>query len=395
MSLSLLGGRSPAAFLRGYWQKRPLLIRQAVPGFQGIDLGRGRHGGILGRDGLLTLAERSDVTSRLVIHHPRRKAGWRWERHDGPFGALRADRMPLTNWTVLVHGVESVARGGWELLSRFSFIPAARIDDLMVSFAAPGGSVGPHVDAYDVFLLQGAGRRRWQISAQRDRSLAEGEAIQVLQAFVPEEEWVLEPGDMLYLPPGIAHLGVAETPCLTYSIGFLAPTQRELVREFCGYLSAELPRGLDPNAIYQDPDLTVPRDSFAIADGMLARLSAGLSGLTWGRPNLEDFVGRLLTRPKPQAAFPLPGRPLDLAPFARLLRSRRGGRRHLTLALPTRGLTRPGRLFINGEAHPASAATLRLFTRLLADRSLPLPLDLPAAALTLFHGWYLAGYLTV
>src|SRR3954469_13089886 len=196
----ILAELSPAAFLRDHWQKRPLLIRQAFPGFAGI----------IGRDAFLDLATRADATSRLIIQKPRRRS--RWERHDGPFGGLDAGMLPARHWTVLINNVESLIPGGWVILDRFSFIPAARTDDLMVSYAADGGSVGPHDDAYDVFLLQGPGRRRWQISHQLDRSVDPDAAIKVLRSFVPEQEWVLDPGDMLYLPPGVAHLGIAEGP---------------------------------------------------------------------------------------------------------------------------------------------------------------------------------------
>src|SRR5437764_6690848 len=156
---AILGGLAPGAFLRDYWQKRPLLVRQALPGFAGL----------VDRDALLQLATRGDAISRLVIEHPRRRA--RWERHDGPFGGLDAGMLPATHWTLLVHGVESLVPGGWELLRAFSFLPAARIDDLMVSFAATGGSVGPHADVYDTFLVQGPGRRRSQVSPPAEHQL--------------------------------------------------------------------------------------------------------------------------------------------------------------------------------------------------------------------------------
>src|SRR5437016_1829083 len=185
---SILGEMSPAAFLRDHWQKRPLLVRQAFPGFRGI----------VDRDRFLALATRDDARSRLVIQHPRARASRRrWERHDGPFGALDARMLPASHWTLLVNGVETLVPGGWEILRAFSFIPAARIDDLMVSYAADGGSVGPHDDLYDVFLLQGPGRRRWQVSRTGDRTVDPGAAIKVLRRFVPDEEWLLEPGDML------------------------------------------------------------------------------------------------------------------------------------------------------------------------------------------------------
>jgi 50S ribosomal protein L16 3-hydroxylase len=373
--MSPLGSLSSAAFLRRHWHKRPLLVRQAVPGFAGI----------IGRDPFLRLATRDDASSRLVIHHPQRRN--RWERHDGPFAGLEAGMLPASHWTLLVHGMESLIPGGWELLRRFAFIPAARIDDLMVSYAADGGSVGPHDDQYDVFLLQGPGRRRWQISRGGDRAVDPQEAIKVLASFVPEEEWTLEPGDMLYLPPGVAHWGVAEGPCFTYSIGFAAPSHADLLRNFLGYL-AEL---FAAAGRYADPDLRVPRDPLAVSDAMVDQVAAVFDSVRWNRATVGDFLGRFLTRPKPRVQFAPPSRPLAEDAFARRLR----GRGRLALALPSRGLIRRGRLFFNGEAHPTDRATLRLFERLIGDRSLPLPISPRAHALALLHAWYGAGYLGI
>src|SRR3569832_357538 len=156
--------------------------------------------GIIGRDAFLRLATRADARSRLVIHHPERRRDV-WERHDGPFGGLDAGMLPARSRTLLVNSAESLGPGGWDVLNAFSFMPAARVDDLMVSYAAAGGSVGPHDDLYDVFLLQGPGRRRWQLATRYDRSVDPDAAIKVLARFKAEQEWVLEPGDMLYLPP--------------------------------------------------------------------------------------------------------------------------------------------------------------------------------------------------
>jgi 50S ribosomal protein L16 3-hydroxylase len=379
-----LGGLSPAAFLRGHWQKRPLLVRQALPGFRGI----------AGRDALLRLATRDDVRSRLIIHHPRRAPGRRWERHDGPFGGLDAGMLPKSHWTLLVNGVESLVPGGWELLSAFSFIPAARTDDLMVSYATGGGSVGPHDDRYDVFLLQGPGRRRWQVSRQRDRTPDPHAAIKVLKSFVPEDEWLLEPGDMLYLPPGVAHWGVAEGPCFTYSIGFLAPSHGELLQSFLEYLGASLGAQADPAALYEDPDLTPAKRPFELGEAMVQRVAAVLGSVAWTRADVADFLARYLTRPRTHAALPAPTRPMTEQAFARRLRAR--GR--LTLALPARGLVRGGLLYLNGDAHMPGRAALRTLTDLLAARSIALPL--PRAAATdatcaMLYDWYAAGAVTL
>ncbi len=375
---SILGALSPAQFLAKHWQKRALLVRQAIPGFRGI----------LDRDTLLSLATRPDVVSRLVLEHPRRKQ--RWERHDGPFGGLTVDMLPKTHWTTLIHGVESLVPGAWELLRAFSFIPSARIDDLMVSYAVDGGSVGPHDDLYDVFLLQGPGRRRWQISSHRHApdEFDSSAAIRVIKDFVPEEEWVLEPGDMLYLPPGVAHRGVAEGPCFTYSIGFLAPSHADVIQNFLGYLAQHFDATIDPTRLYADPDLRTQRDSLDVSDALMAQMTSILGAVRWDAALVEDFVGRFLTGPKRQTAFTPPSRPLSRDAFSRRLRKR--GK--LTLALPTRGLVRRGRLFLNGEGHAVKASTLRVFRALVHDRALALPAQLDEPMQALFHEWYVLGY---
>ncbi len=377
----------PAGFLRDHWQKRPLLVRQALPGFCGI----------VSRDALLALAGRDDVVSRLVIEHPRRRSRSsrlsrlsrlsRWERHDGPLTGLSAAQLPDARWTVLVHGVESLVPGGWELLRQFSFIPAARIDDLMVSYAVDGGSVGAHDDLYDVFLLQGPGRRRWQVSRGGSRALDENASIKVLASFEPEEEWLLEPGDMLYLPPGVAHRGMAEGECFTYSIGFLAPSHADLIGSFLGYLGYALAPGREKLATVRDS--RVPKEPLEIGDELVAKLAPVLDGIVWDRALVEEFLGCFLTRPKPQVRFFPPARPLSPEAFARRL----AGRGQIALALPTRGLTRGGRLFLNGETHAASRATLQWFRKLVRERALPLPLSLDDRSLERLHAWYAAGYL--
>jgi 50S ribosomal protein L16 3-hydroxylase len=386
---SILDGMPPAVFLRDYWQKQPLLVRQAFPRFRGI----------IGRDRFLSLATRPDARARLIIHHPRRRSE-RWERHDGPFGGLDAGMLPPSHWTLLVNGIESLVPGGWEVLRAFSMIPAARIDDLMVSYAADGGTVGAHDDLYDVFLLQGPGRRRWQISTQRDRSVEPGSAIRVLRSFVPEAEWLLEPGDMLYLPPGIAHRGVAEGPCFTYSIGFLAPSHGELVQSFFEYLGAALGARIDPDARYKDPDLRPPREAMELGDAMVAQVAAVIAGASGSHGNrvaadratVADFLGRLLTRPRPRHVFRRPARPMSEEELARELR-RRG---KIALALPSRGLVRGGRIFFNGEAHRLRGEMLRVFKELVKERAIALPLAARNdRTVALLHEWYVAGYVRV
>lgn len=365
----LLGGMDPEVFLREYWQKKPLLIRQAVPNFQGI----------MDRDAFLKLAGRKEATARMVIEYPTRRKG-RFELQQGPFPQLlsqvRGEHMPETHWTVLVQGIETLVAGAWDILQKFSFLPAARVDDLMISYATPHGTVGPHDDAYDVFLLQGVGRRRWQIQRGGDRSLVPDEQLKLLRNFASEEEWVLQPGDMLYLPPKVAHYGVALDEGFTYSIGFLAPRHEGLVQNFLAYLSQEIASKIDPQLIYSDPDVKLPADPLAIDDHMLARVEGILQSVRWQQNHTEEFLGRLLTGPKPSVRFVTPEPPkntshktsnqtsnqasnkkeLTIQEFSQRIYEKSGS---LQMALPSRGLVRPDWIFLNGEAHflPSSPHT--------------------------------------
>src|SRR4051812_21720624 len=207
--------------MRRYWQRKPLLVRGAFPGFRDP---------LTPRE-VMALAGSDETVSRLV-----QRRGSQWRVEHGPIPAARFKQLPRRAWTVLVQDINHVSAAARDILARFDFIPHARIDDVMVSYAVTGGGVGPHVDSYDVFLLQGRGRRRWRISRQEDLAFVPGLPLKILADFRAEEEWVLEAGDMLYLPPGVAHEGVAETDCLTWSIGFRAPTDEELAHGFLDHL---------------------------------------------------------------------------------------------------------------------------------------------------------------
>jgi 50S ribosomal protein L16 3-hydroxylase len=222
---SVLGGLQPDAFLQTYWQKKPLVVRQAVPGFTGF----------VSVDDLFAFAAKDNVAARLVTVG---KGGKRALR-SGPFKRGVHSTLGAVPWTLLVQGLESLHDDGWPLLRRFDgVVPRARLDDLMVSYATEGAGVGPHTDRYDVFLLQGAGKRRWRLQSKGDLSLDDDADVPTVRRFVPEEEHVLEPGDMLYLPPGVAHDGTAVAgPCFTYSIGAIAPSIEGLLQNFLGFLS--------------------------------------------------------------------------------------------------------------------------------------------------------------
>lgn len=370
-SRHLLGGLTPARFLATHWQKKPLLVRQAIEGFRGL----------LDPNALMRLAQRDDAESRLVIH---RKSGW--EVHHGPFAATAFTRLPKTGWSLLVQDVNHFLPCARQLLSRFDFAPHARLDDLMVSYAPPGGGVGPHFDSYDVFLLQGLGKRRWQVSRQRDLTLVPDAPLRLLADFRAEQEWVLETGDMLYLPPSYAHDGVAVDHCMTYSIGFRAPSWQELATQFLAWLQDDV----QLDGMYADPDLRPARSPGRVPDEMVERTLAALSRIAWDRPAVSRFLGCYLSEPKPHVFFDPPQPPLSLQNFAR-----RAGAQGVSLHARTRMLHLDGDLYINGERErmpPSAAARLRS----LADQTWLAPADdYPIALIDRLYQWYRAGFLEI
>jgi len=268
------------------------------------------------------------------------------------------------------------------LLARFGFIPHARIDDVMASYAVPGGGVGPHVDSYDVFLVQGRGRRRWRISRQRDLALVPGIDLRILERFEPEREWVLEAGDVLYLPPGVAHEGVALDECMTWSVGFRAPSDHELVAAFLDYLHEKL----EPAGRYADPGTRAVRHPGEVPEALEDHVGQVLSGIRWTRRDVRSFAGRHLSEPKAQVVFTVPRRPLSRARF-----EREAARDGVALDPRARLLFSGTMFFLNGEelaVQPGLRASLR---RLADRRRLAGPIDEPAPFWDLLHAWYLDG----
>ena len=284
---TLLGGLAPSTFLRRFWQKEARLVRGAVPGFAGL----------FTREELFALAGRDDVESRVIVAQPGTLV-------DGtrPVSPRALSRLPATGWTLLVQGVNLHSDAADALLRRFAFLPYARLDDLMVSYAAPGGGVGPHFDSYDVFLLQGDGRRRWRYGRQADLSLKPGLPVKILRHFTPQHDAVLSPGDMLYLPPSFAHDGVAVDACTTYSIGFRAASHTEIAQAFLDHLRDEI--ALDGR--YADPDLKASGEPARIAAAMQRRVAAILRGIRWDRAATSRFLGAYLSEPKPDVYFDAP-----------------------------------------------------------------------------------------
>jgi len=358
-----------ARFMRDVWQRRPLLIRNAIPGFVPP----------VGRDALFALAQDDAAESRLVA-----RSKDRWTLEHGPFERLPPVRR--AQWTLLVQGVDLLDDEASALLGRFRFVPDARLDDLMVSYATEGGGVGPHVDSYDVFLLQASGRRRWRISRQRDLATVPGVPLKLLADFRAEVEWVLEPGDLLYLPPGVAHDGVALGECLTYSIGFRAPTWQELLEPS---LTDFAEHTLAPGR-YSDAGLKATRHPGLLPPAMARRVHDALARRRPTGRDTQRFLLRYLTEPKPQIVFERPARRLAAERF-RDTAARRG----LALARATRMMYAAGDVAINGDcvaAPPGCAEVLRALAdaRALAPRQLQ---GIPEAAQSMLHGWYAAGWL--
>lgn len=345
-------------------------MRDALPGFEGIlDLGV-----------MIDLACREQCESRLIVRN-----GNRWTVEHGPFQRKRFSRLPARNWTLLLQGLEQMLPEARSLLARFDFIPLTRLDDLMVSYAPAGGGVGPHFDSYDVFLLQGPGQRHWQVSHQRDLTLVSDAPLKILKRFAPDGQCLLSAGDMLYLPPAFAHDGVAVDACQTYSIGFRAPSHRELTSQFLIYLEDRL----DNEERYSDPDLGAQTEPARIGAGMLTKVSRMLGTIDWKRADVAEFLGCYLTEPKPRVMFLPPRNPLSESTFLRAAR-----RTGVELTLPSLMLYASSSVFINGEQFKSPKGTAAPLRRLANARQLPgqqIPDNGPAAAG--LYRWYRAGYI--
>ena len=369
---TLLGGLTPQQFLSDYWQKKPLLVRQAIPDFRGIE-------GLQSWLDMLTLVCTEGAEARLVS-----RRGGQWTLNDGPFMPRDFKRLGADPWTVLLQGANLLLPAGDRLMRGFDFIPQARLDDLMVSFASDGGGVGPHFDNYDVFLLQGMGQRRWRIGAQRDKTLIDGLPLKIISDFRPTREWLLNPGDMLYLPPQWAHDGTAVGACLTFSIGFRAPLAQELGEQFLTYLQDHLAL---PGR-YGDPGLRRQRHSAEIAAAMVDQVERMLATIRWNRTTVRDFLGCALTEPKAQVVFAAPAWPLSRARFAAGV-----AQRGLRLDIKSQLLFSGTRFYINGEPCKVGTADRRVMREFADRREIPGGTPFSDTMLDMLHVWYCDGFL--
>jgi 50S ribosomal protein L16 3-hydroxylase len=354
--------------MRRHWHKKPLLVRQALPGVRPP----------ITPPALFSLAQRDDVESRLVV-----REGRRWQLRAGPLSRRALPPRTQAGWTLLVQGLDLHAEAARDLLGLFRFVPDARLDDLMLSYASDRGGVGPHIDAYDVFLLQVGGRRRWRIGRCARPTLRDDVPLKMLKSFEAEHDWVLDPGDMLYLPPGWAHEGSAVgADCMTASIGFRSPAAAELAQALLARLSDESaaasPRYRDARQAAVVSPAEVPSALRAFARAALVRAVQ--------RPDaVERVLGEWLTEPKPQVWFERSGA-ASVPPGAGLVLDRR-----------TRMAYDARHIFINGESYRAAGRDARLMRRMADERGLA-----PAAAAwfsssqpQLLMDWLGAGWLHI
>ncbi|WER44751.1 cupin domain-containing protein [Cupriavidus sp. WKF15] len=374
--LGLLGGMTPAAFMRDIWQRKPLLIRQAFPGIVPP----------VSREALLSLADRDEVESRLVTHFRNR-----WKLEQGPFATENLPSLKTKQWTLLVQGVNLHDAAAADLMGQFRFVPDARLDDLMISYATDGGGVGPHFDSYDVFLLQVSGRRRWRISSQTKLDLLPNLPLKILADFSAEEEWILEPGDMLYLPPQYAHDGIAEGECMTCSIGFRAPAYRELAGHFLAWLSETVEDNEDLGGRYADAGERAAKHPAQLPAGMAKAVAQRLKALQWNSAMVSEFLGTYLSEPKPTVEFAeVPDIPMRQ--YAKLARTH-----GVVLAPGSIALYDGTHFFLNGEAYEPPPELARWLHRLADYRQLSAA-EIKACAelpdlLDTFHHWTLEGWL--
>lgn len=363
----LLGELTPERFIAEYWQKKPLLVRGAVP-----DIGQ-----ILDCDELLALAADEDMESRFVSQADG------WQMRHGPFSQRELKRAPRP-WTILVQSVNLASARAERLMRRFDFIPYARLDDLMVSYATDGGGVGPHFDNYDVFLIQGMGSRHWRIGKQKDKTLIDGLPVRILKNLKPAHDWILQSGDMLYLPPDWAHDGIAIGECMTFSVGFRAFPAQELAEQFLAFLQDHLRL----SGHYRDPDLKLQKHPAEIGQAMINRVDALLSSIRWNRSSVRDFLGVTLTEPKPHVFFDPPAQRLSLPRFIATAK-----RRGIRLDQRSLLLFAGRRFYLNGEPWPVPGTDFPALRQLADQRTLRSLNFLHQETFSALHAAYTAGFI--
>ncbi len=371
----ILGKTSVNDFLKNYWQKKPLLIKNAIPNFVSP----------ITESDLFIIAQNEEAVSRLIEH----KQGI-WQVKYGPF--KKSDLPKKTNipWTILVQNINHYFPFAESFLNLFKFIPYARLDDLMISYATKKGSVGPHFDSYDVFLFQAQGAREWKISDQKKFTLDKQSSIKIITNFKSKNSWVLKPGDMLYLPPNIGHWGISQSDnCVTYSIGFRAPGTFEIQSKFLDFIQDHLIT--NENEIYKDPNLTPQKNPAEISSNMTKAMRNIVDRLRWDKSSINHFIGQLLSEPIENSIFET-RKPLSLKAFEKSIV-------HKTLRLnsKTRMLFIKNNFYINGEFIKIDKKYTSFLKQLANDREISLEStlnkrDLNALGIALLP-LYVAGFI--
>jgi 50S ribosomal protein L16 3-hydroxylase len=371
----ILGKISNDVFLKKYWQKKPLLIRDAIKNFKSP---------ITEKD-LFRIAQNENAISRLIEF----KRGI-WQVKYGPFKKLDLPKKINTPWTILVQNMNHHLPFAESFLNLFKFIPYARLDDLMVSFATKKGSVGPHFDSYDVFLFQAKGEREWKISEQKKFSLDKKSAIKIITNFKVKNTWVLKPGDLLYLPPNVGHWGVSQSDdCLTYSIGFRAPGTFEIQSKFLDFIQDNLIT--NQNDLYKDPNLNLQKNPAEINSNMIKKIQRIVNQLRWNTNSINNFIGQLLTDPIEGAVFET-SKSMTAEVFIKDLI-----KKPLKLNPKTRMLFIKNNFFINGELIEADKKSIMYLKQLANDREISIKStlnkkDLNALGIVLLP-LYLSGFI--
>lgn len=381
---ALFGGISPEQFMKQYWHKKPLLVRGAIPAFNLAKKNHQEFTSPISAAELFKLATDDLVESRLIQSKP-------WSLQSGPLKKSSIPKLDRQNWTLLIQGMESHHPAAATILSWFRFIPDARLDDLMISIAGIGGGVGPHFDSYDVFLIQMSGRRQWQISAQKDLRLNPRLPLKILQQFQAEQDWVLEPGDMLYLPPHIAHDGIAlDVGCQTWSVGFRSPSFKELLQEGLWRLAESLEEIPHLNNKFSDPQQSASPNPEELPAELIKQLEKKLRGLKLNQ--IQQFLPGItayLSEPKQEAYFIGPMQPLSPKQFAQKLSS------HGLVPHPlTRILSFRPNIYCNGEMVTKNqTAQIQRAWRSLAAQKVLVQKGLRSVEASSLYEAYLSGWL--
>jgi len=381
---ALLGGISPNQFMKRYWHKKPLLVRGAIPAFELAKENQQELISPISTSELFRLATSEFVESRLIHSSP-------WRYQSGPFKKSSIPKIDRNNWTLLLQGMEAHHPAARTILSWFRFIPDARLDDLMISIAGIGGGVGPHFDSYDVFLIQMSGRRQWQISTQQDLSLDPRLPLKILQHFELEQEWELEPGDMLYLPPQVAHHGIAlDAGCQTWSVGFRSPSFKELLQEGLWRLAESLEEIPELEEKFADPKQCASSNPEELPSELIKQLEKQLTGLKLNQ--IKQFLPGItayLTEPKQGTYFTRTRNPLSPTQFAKKLSS------HPLVTHPlTRILRLQHEIYCNGEmVSHGQTKQIRNAWRTLASHKALIQKGLHSVKTSSLYEAYLSGWL--